>query len=243
MRLDLAIVEKGLASTRTRAKAVIEEGAVLVNGKHVSKPSYEILPTDNVEVTLSSALRYVSRGGLKLEAALQAFSVDPTGCVAIDVGASSGGFTDCLLKKGAKKVYAVDSGSNQLVPSLQADTRVVAMENCNARYLDKSLFPDVTLAVMDVSFISQTMILPSVAGILPQGGKLISLIKPQFEVGRSLIGKGGIVRNEAARKSAIERVKDAAASLGLRNLGVIDSPISGGDGNVEYLAYFMREST
>ncbi|MBQ7377240.1 MAG: TlyA family RNA methyltransferase [Clostridia bacterium] len=242
MRLDIALTERGLVTTRTRAKAAILEGAVKVGGKIADKPSLEVSADDVIELVPSSALRYVSRGGLKLEAALSAFPVSTCDRVAIDIGASSGGFTDCLLQNGAKKVYAVDSGSGQLAQHLRTDPRVFSIENTNARYLDRSLFADVTLAVMDVSFISQTMILPAIADILPSGGELISLIKPQFEVGRAHIGKGGIVRKESARKEAIDRVKDAATLLGLSFQGIIESPICGGDGNVEYLAYFRKDS-
>ena len=242
MRLDVALAKRGLTETRTRAQAVVAEGAVKVNGKFVSKSSFEVTDEDVIELTDSAALRYVSRGGLKLEAAISAFRIAVADRVAIDVGASSGGFTDCLLQNGARMVYAVDSGCGQLSASLQGDPRVISKENENARYLDKEDYPDVSLAVMDVSFISQTMILPALSDVLPTGGELISLIKPQFEVGRSHIGKGGIVRNARARAEAVERVKSAATSLGLATIGVIESPICGGDGNIEYLAYFRKDS-
>ncbi|MBO7761925.1 MAG: TlyA family RNA methyltransferase, partial [Clostridia bacterium] len=187
-------------------------------------------------------LPYVSRGGLKLEAALKAFSLSPRGAVALDVGASSGGFTDCLLQNGATLVYAVDSGTGQLAMELLEDARVVSMEGYNARYMQPSDFPQTpTFAVMDVSFISQTLILPALASVLPPKSQIVTLIKPQFEVGRAHVGRGGIVRDEKARQAAIARVTDAAGLLGLDFRAVITSPIRGGDGNVEYLAHFEKK--
>lgn len=239
MRLDLFLQEKGYAPTRSRAKAMIEGGMVEIDGKIIDKPSYT--PEDGCTVRILDTLRYVSRGGLKLEAALAAFSVSPKGRVALDIGASSGGFTDCLLQNGAAYVYAIDSGTNQLAASLREDARVACREHCNARYITPADFPKVpTLCVMDVSFISQTLILPAISQILPEGGELVSLIKPQFEAGRSAIGKGGIVRAERDRAAAVERVLSSAAALSLQSLGTIVSPIRGGDGNVEYLAHFRK---
>ena len=216
MRLDIALTERGLVTTRTRAKAAILEGAVKVGGKIADKPSLEVSADDVIELVPSSALRYVSRGGLKLEAALSAFPVSTCDRVAIDIGASSGGFTDCLLQNGAKKVYAVDSGSGQLAQHLRTDPRVFSIENTNARYLDRSLFADVTLAVMDVSFISQTMILPAIADILPSGGELISLIKPQFEVGRAHIGKAASYEKKVREKKRLTVSKMPLRSLAFR---------------------------
>lgn len=241
MRLDAYLKEVGLAPTRNRAKMMIEAGSVRVNGIVVQKSAYDVKEQDTV--TAEAILRYVSRGGLKLEEALRHFRVDPVGCVVLDVGASSGGFTDCLLQNGARLVYAVDSGSGQLVASLRANPRVVYIENYNARYMQSADFDErPTLAVMDVSFISQTLILPALSAVLPEGGHLISLIKPQFEVGRAAVGRGGIVRDEKARLGAISRVREAAGLCGLRCIEVIPSPILGGDGNCEYLAYFVKES-
>ena len=238
MRIDEYIKAEGLAASRSRAKLLIEEGSVTVNGTLVTKASYEVREGDRVNV---SDLPYVSRGGLKLAAALAAFSLSPQGCVALDVGASSGGFTDCLLQKGASLVYAVDSGRGQMAPSLLRDPRVVCREGYNARYMQASDFEKTpTFAVMDVSFISQTLILPALAALLPSGANLVSLIKPQFEVGRAHIGRGGIVRDEKAREAAVTRVQEVALSLGLVPKGVITSPIRGGDGNVEYLAHFVK---
>ncbi|MBQ8858243.1 MAG: TlyA family RNA methyltransferase [Clostridia bacterium] len=239
MRLDLYLTENGLASTRSRAKLLIDGGSVFVNGISAEKAAYDV--KDGDAVTVENALRYVSRGGLKLEAALQRFSVSPAGVVALDVGASSGGFTDCLLQNGARFVYAVDSGSGQLAATLRGDPRVDCRENYNARYMQASDFPTPpTLAVMDVSFISQTLILPALAAVLPTGSRLISLVKPQFEVGRALVGRGGLVRDEKARQAAIARVKEAGIACGFRFVGVMTSPITGGDGNIEYLICFEK---
>lgn len=240
MRLDIYLYESGLCASRTEAKGFITDGAVSVNGREVSKPSYEVSSDDAVEVD-KSGKRFVSRGGLKLEGALDAFSVDPRGRIALDVGASSGGFTDCLLKRGAAFVIAVDSGSGQLVESLRKDSRVCSMENYNARYMQPSHLPQVPdLAVMDVSFISATYIIPSVYSCLAETADFICLIKPQFEVGRSHIGKGGVVKDAAYRQMAVDKVTDFASSYGFKTVSVIESPIKGGDGNTEYLAHFRK---
>lgn len=239
MRIDRYLQENGYAPTRSRAKAMIEGGMVEVNGKIVDKPSLSV--EGELDIRILDTLRYVSRGGLKLEAALSAFSVSPKDRVVLDVGASSGGFTDCVLQGGASLVYAIDAGSGQLAASLRADPRVVCRERCNARYMTAADFPQSpTLCVMDVSFISQTLILPAIASILPDGGELISLIKPQFEAGRAAIGKGGIVREEKDRINAVNRVIECAEAMGMTHLHTILSPIRGGDGNVEYLAHFRK---
>lgn len=239
MRIDLYLQEKGLAPTRSRAKVMIEEGMVELDGKIVDKPSLSV--EDGCHIRILDTLRYVSRGGLKLEAALAAFGVSPAGCVALDIGASSGGFTDCLLQNGASYVYALDSGIGQLAPALRGDARVECREHCNARYITPADFEKApTLCVMDVSFISQTLILPAIAEILPEGGELVSLIKPQFEAGRAAIGKGGIVRSERDRAAAVRRVIECAEALSLSHLQTIPSPIRGGDGNIEYLAHFQK---
>ena len=240
MRLDVYLVEQSLVDSRTDAKNFILAGAVCVDGKVVKKPAFEVLGTENVTVD-KSGKKFVSRGGLKLEAALDAFCIDVAGAYALDVGASSGGFTDCLLKRGASHVIAVDSGSGQIVESLRIDPRVTVIENYNARYMQASDFSiPPMLAVMDVSFISQTLILPALATVLPVGAKLISLVKPQFEVGRAFVGRGGLVRDEKARQAAIARVKEAGIACGFRFVGVMTSPITGGDGNVEYLICFDK---
>lgn len=240
MRLDEYLAVSALAPSRSRAKALIVSGAVTVNGKIVRKPAFSVSEEDSV--TVSSPFRYVSRGGEKLAAALAAFSVSCEGRVVLDVGASSGGFTDCARQNGAVLVYAVENGHGQLAESLLSDPAVISMEHYNARCLRRTDFsPIPTLAVMDVSFISQTLILPALAEVLPAGGELISLIKPQFEAGRSAVGRGGIVRREEDRRAAIARVVTSAGACGFSHRGVIVSPILGGDGNVEFLSYFVKE--
>ena len=242
MRIDLYLSENGLCRSRTEAKNLISDGKVSVDGKIVTKPSFEVLGSEKIEVDRSD-VRYVSRGGLKLEAALDSFSLNVAGSLAIDVGASTGGFTDCLLQRGASHVIAVDSGDMQLRDSLRSDSRVTVMENFNARYMTSSDFEYYpTLAVMDVSFISATLIFPVLSSVLSVGADFVCLVKPQFEVGKSGLGKGGIVKSEALRKSALDNVISSAAACGFSHLGTITSPILGGDGNVEYLAHFRKES-
>lgn len=239
MRLDTFLKERGYAVTRTRAKMLIEAGAVTVNGVPVAKPSYDVC--EGADIQVADVLRYVGRGGLKLEKALAVFPISCRGCVVLDIGASSGGFTDCALQNGAALVYALDVGKGQLAESLRQDSRVVCLENYNARYLKPDDFlPPPSFVVMDVSFISQTLILPAIATILSPHDVLVSLIKPQFEAGRQAIGRGGIVHDEAARQAAIDRVLTAARANGFSVGGVITSPILGGDGNIEYLAYFTK---
>lgn len=239
MRADVYLVSNDFCESRQRAKKLIESGRVTVNGDVVSKVSKDIFETDIVEVKPSEKYEYVSRGGYKLEAALDSFCVDPEGLTAADIGASSGGFTDCLLCRNVKKVYAVDCGTGQLASKIAEDHRVVSIENTNARYIDETLFGGrVDIAVMDLSFISQTLVFPAIARILKNGGCLVSLIKPQFEVGRSGVGKNGIVKNEKIRKEAVDKVIENAKLFGLVSRGIIESPIKGGDGNTEYLTVF-----
>ena len=242
MRLDVYLCEHGFAASRTEAKKYIADGKVSVGGRVVTKPAFP-MEDEVCEVVIDkSDTRYVSRGGLKLEAALDAFAVDVRDRLALDVGASSGGFTDCLLKHGAKGVIAVDSGHGQLVASLRADARVTVIENYNARYMKPSDFElTPSLAVMDVSFISATYIMPAIADVLPDGADFICLIKPQFEVGRSGLGKGGIVKDDKVRRAAVDRVVEFARSIGLSPTGLITSPIEGGDGNIEFLAHFIKK--
>ena len=233
------MAEKGLAVSRAKAQEMLKAGDVLVDGIPVEKPSFEVSPEMTVSVNENPLQRYVGRGGLKLEAALDAFGLSPFGQIALDVGASSGGFTDCLLRRGASFVYAVDAGSGQLHPSLLADARVCSMENTNARTLKASFFDKTpTFAVMDVSFISQTLILPALLSSMTKGGVLVSLIKPQFELGRDALTKKGIVKSEKLAKTAEARVCDYARSIGFRLIGSVPSPIRGGDGNLEFLAAF-----
>ncbi len=240
MRLDVYLYQSGLAPSRQKAQELIAQEQVKVDGVTVTKPSYPVSEQAPPAVTLQGRiLPYVSRGGLKLEAALDAFSVDVQGLTAVDIGASTGGFTDCLLQRGANHVYAVDCGTDQLHPSLRADARVTVLEQCNARTLtQEQLGAQCDLAVMDVSFISQTQLYTAVRGVLKPNGYLVSLIKPQFEAGRAALSKKGVVREEKTRRACVERVCDAARACGLLVQGVVPSPIVGGDGNVEYLALF-----
>ena len=241
MRIDVYLSESGILASRTEAKNLIAEGAVYVDGRQVTKPSFDVAGLEDRIFVDKSVKRYVSRGGVKLAGALTAFGVSPEGCICLDIGASSGGFTDCLLQNGASRVIAVDTGSGQLAEKLRLDKRVDVRENYNARYMtreDFSVAPE--LAVMDVSFISATYIIPSVAEVLAQGGSFICLIKPQFEVGKAHVGKGGIVKDETARELAKARVISCALENGFTLGEVIKSPIKGGDGNVEYLAHFVK---
>ena len=240
MRADVFLTEHGYAESRTRASRLIDCGCVTIDGKTISKASTDISDGEH-EVVISNTDRYVGRGGLKLEAALNSFEIDVCGKRCIDVGASTGGFTDCLLQNGAREVYAVDSGRGQLHKSLISDKRVVNIEGYNARELSKVDFGTFDIAVMDVSFISQTLIHPALSLILPSKSYFISLIKPQFEAGRAAIGKNGIVKSEKDREKAINRVIDSAHSCGFRTIGLIVSPIKGGDGNIEYLACFEKQ--
>lgn len=240
MRLDVYLAENLLAESRTEAKNFIISGAVTVNGKVVTKPSYDVESIDEISLDKSSK-KYVGRGGLKLEAALSEFNVDVNGSLTIDIGASSGGFTDCLLQNGALHVIAIDSGSGQMVESLRRDDRVTVIENYNARYMKREdLEYTPSLAVMDVSFISATYIMPAIQSCLAPCGHFICLIKPQFEVGRSHLGKGGIVKDDKVRQMAVDKVVDFAATLGMKLIKLIKSPILGGDGNIEFLAHFVN---
>ena len=241
-RLDTEIFSRGLAASRSSAAAMIKNGQVTVNGAGVSKASLDVGPDDVIEVSRGDVGKYVSRGGLKLEAILDETGIDPSGCICCDIGSSTGGFTDCLLKRGAAAVYAIDSGKDQLHPSLRNDKRVTVMEETNARLLDGSFLPKkADVVTMDVSFISQTLIFPAVTGMLKEGGYLLSLIKPQFEAGRANIGKSGIVKDPAARAKTVRGVTESAEAHGLAPVKIIESPIRGGDGNVEYLAAFVKK--
>ena len=240
-RLDQYLFDNGYCRSRSLGAKLIRAGYVLVDGRECTKPSEKIDEGSLVEICENPLTRYVSRGGLKLEAALREFGVDPRGAMCIDIGASTGGFTDCLLQHGARRVYAIDSGTDQLHPSLKENSCVVSMENTNARFLDESMVPVTHLAVMDVSFISQSLLYPAVSKILAPGGIFISLVKPQFEVGREGIGSGGIVKSEKLRQDCIESLRAAGEKHGLMMKRTILSPITGGDGNIEYLALFQKE--
>ena len=241
MRIDVYLAGAGILSSRSEAKAYIEEGLVYVGTKQILKPSFEIDGLeDQVSVDTTKRL-YVSRGGMKLAGALKEFKLDVTDKLCIDVGASSGGFTDCLLQNGAQKVIAVDSGSGQLVDKIRQNPNVTVIENYNARYMKPEDFSYVpNFAVMDVSFISATYIIPSLSPCLAPNADFVCLIKPQFEVGRAMLGKGGIVKDDKARRGAVDKVVDCAREYGFETCGVITSPIKGGDGNIEFLAHFRK---
>ena len=240
MRIDVYLSNNGIVSSRTEAKRFIDEGAVSVGGVMVKKASFDVDGSEEITVD-KSVKEFVSRGGVKLKSAITQFKIDVKDRLCLDVGASSGGFTDCLLQCGAKHVIAVDSGSGQLADSLRRDERVTSIEGYNARYMKSEDFdytPD--LAVMDVSFISATYIMPAIFDVLNEGADFICLIKPQFEVGRSGIGKGGIVKDSKVRDSAVKKVLDFATDVGFTVKETIQSPIRGGDGNIEFLAHFVK---
>jgi len=242
LRLDLAIVARGLAPTRSRARDLIQRGLVLLDGRPATKPALIVAPDACLAVDGAEA-SLVSRGGVKLAAALPAFGFEPMGRIALDVGASTGGFTQALLTGGAAKVYAVDVGHGQLHASLIADPRVVSLEGTDARALTPALIPDpIGALVADVSFISLIKALPAALALAAPGAFLIALIKPQFEVGPAHVGKGGIVRDEATRDGAVTAVRGwIAGRQGWRIAGVIPSPITGGSGNAEYLLGAVRD--
>jgi len=240
-RIDKLLVERGLARSRTKAQALIMAGVVLVDEQLVRKPSEGFLPEANIRIKDADdpAARYVGRGGLKLEAALRGFQIEVTGLTCLDVGSSTGGFSDCLLQNGASRIVAVDVGHNQLDWKLRSDSRVELREGINARYLKPEDFDQkFDLATIDVAFISATMILPAVVPLLTNQGRIITLIKPQFEVGKGEVGKGGIVTDPAQHERVVAEVNRAAEELGLRVCEVIRSPIHGADGNVEFLALY-----
>ena len=235
-RTDVALVARGLASSREKARGLIEAGLVTVNGARVAKCALKVSDADVLEV-LGALHPYVSRGGLKLEKALRAFGADVTGLICADIGASTGGFTDVLLQNGAALVYAVDVGTGQLDGKLRKDARVVSMEHVNARTLARSMFPaPPRIAVMDVSFISIRLILPALFEVLGESGRVITLVKPQFEAGRASIGKGGIVSDPRAHRKVLSELADFVPRYGWRVRALEISPITGGDGNVEFLA-------
>lgn len=240
IRLDQLVFDLGLAESRERAKTTVMSGLVFVNGQRADKPGMQVSPDVNVEVK-GTALPYVSRGGLKLEKALKVFPIDVNGKVCIDCGASTGGFTDALLKNGAAKVYSVDVGYGQLAWSLRNDERVVNMERTNIRYISSEQIPEpLDICVMDLSFISVKLVLPAVCALLKEDAQLVCLIKPQFEAGREEVGKKGVVRDKAVHLSVIESVLSFAPTVGMTVMGLDFSPIKGPEGNREYLCYMKK---
>ena len=245
MRIDVFLAQHNLAKSRTEAKQLIESGAVYYKHSVVKTASFlvsdDALP-EQVEI-VREGIAFVSRGGIKLEGALKQFKVDPRGQVCLDIGASSGGFTHCLLMHGAQMVYAVDVGEGQLHSSLKQDARVVSIEHFNARYMKPTDFPQTPIfAVMDVSFISQTLILPALYHVLGETGQAITLVKPQFELTRSSLNRHGIVKDKQMLDVALERVVSSAKSIGFAVLDTMQSPIQGGDGNIEFLIHLKKEN-
>jgi len=241
-RLDLLLLARGLADTREKAQALILAGSVEVDGRRVEKAGAPVDDAAELRV-LAPPHPYVSRGGVKLAAALDAFAIDPSGLVCLDVGASTGGFTDCLLQRGALRVYAVDVGRGQLDSKLRADPRVLVREGINARFLGVEHVPEaVGLAVLDLSFISARLVLPAVVPLLAPGAPLVVLVKPQFEAGRGEVPRGGIVRSEAIHLRVVAEVERFGEGLALDRVGTVASPITGARGNREFLVAFRRAS-
>ncbi len=240
MRLDLLLVERGLEESRQRAQALIMSGVVYVDGRRADKPGMAAPASAVIEIR-GDKLPYVSRGGLKLEKAMSCFPIRLEGAVCADVGASTGGFTDCMLQNGAAKVYAVDVGRGQLAWKLRNDPRVVCLERANARYLNRELIPEeLSFASVDVSFISLSLILPPLSVLLADGGQVVTLVKPQFEAGREKVGKKGVVRDPAVHLEVLERWLGHAREAGLTPMGLTYSPIRGPEGNIEYLGWLEK---
>ena len=237
-RLDVLMVERGLAETRERAQALILAGEVNVDGRAVEKMG--ALVKESAEIAVRAPLPYVSRGGYKLAGALDEFDVSPEGQVCADIGASTGGFTDVLLQRGAARVYAVDVGYGQLAWKLRQDPRVVVMDRVNARHLE-SLPESIDLIVIDVSFISLELILRVAQRLLDSDGEIVALVKPQFEAGRGRVGRGGLVREMETHRQVLEKIVTASGELGLRVLGIGRSPIQGAKGNVEFFIHLTRD--
>lgn len=241
IRLDIAVAEKGLAESREKAKTLIMMGKIYVNNQKSDKPGTGVLPTDEIELR-GEALRFVSRGGLKLEKALPRFGIELTGKICMDIGASTGGFTDCMLQNGAVKVYSIDVGYGQLAWKLRTDERVVNLERTNFRYVTEKEIPDkIDFASVDVSFISLTLILPVAKSLLREGGEMVCLVKPQFEAGKGRVGKKGVVKEPEIHREVITKIADFAKSIGFSVLGVDFSPITGPEGNIEYLLYIKND--
>lgn len=240
-RLDILLCEQGLAESREKAKAVIMAGTVYVDNQKADKPGETVEETAKIEVR-GNPLPYVSRGGLKLEKALICFPIKLDGMTCMDVGASTGGFTDCMLQNGARKVYSVDVGYGQLAWKLRSDERVVSLERTNARYLTAEQIPEkIDFTSIDVSFISLKIILPAIRPLLSMDGTLVCLIKPQFEAGRDQVGKKGVVRDRKVHTSVIEGILEFALHNGFSVLGLTYSPVKGPEGNIEYLVYLQKD--
>ena len=237
-RLDQLLVQNGLAESREQAQRLIRAGMVRVNEQPANKPGHQY--PDDADLFLKEKEKYVSRGGLKIEGAWKQFHFELQGAICLDIGSSTGGFTDFMLQQGAVKVYAVDCGTNQLHYKLREDPRVVVMENTNARYLTEEDIPEkADFCSIDTSFISLTKILPPLKMLIKPGGHIVSLIKPQFEAGKEQVGKGGVVRDPAIHEEVIEKVRRfGTEELGFQWLGICDSPIQGPAGNIEFLAYW-----
>ena len=243
-RLDIFLVDRGLVESREQARRLIMAGAVVVNDQRLDKPGTLIAVTATVRVKDAARSRYVSRGGYKLEAALQAFAIPVQGVIALDVGASTGGFTDCLLQHGAAKVYAVDVGYGQLAWSLRQDPRVVSLERQNIRVLDPAVLTETpAVAVIDASFISLTLVIPKVLALLAPNGTLIALVKPQFEVGKGKVGKGGVVRDPMLHAEVVAKLQAQADQWQVEVRGVIESPLLGPKGNKEFLLWLQKRYT
>ena len=239
-RLDVLLVEKGFVESRQKAQTTIMSGLVFVNNQKVDKPGTNVAEDAEIEVR-GNALKYVSRGGLKLEKAMQCWPINLTDCICMDVGASTGGFTDCMLQNGASKVYAVDVGYGQLAWSLRSDERVVCLERTNARYLNHEIIPDEPdFSSVDVSFISLKLILPAIAAVLKENGHVVCLIKPQFEAGKEKVGKKGVVRDPAVHLEVLENFFIHAKESGFTVIDLTFSPIRGPEGNIEYLGYLKK---
>ena len=241
-RIDKLLVDRGIVQSRERARAMIMAGKVAVEGKRIDKPGVQVNAEARIQLQGGDS-SYVSRGGEKMEGALKAFGIDPKGMMVMDVGASTGGFTDCILQKGAEKVYAVDVGYGQLAWKLQKDARVINLERRNIRYLRREeVEEEIDLILIDTSFISIEKFLPHLLGFLKKGGAILGLLKPQFEVGRGEVGKGGVVRDKALHEKVIGRISQFSRGLGLKILGVAESPLLGPKGNNEFFIYLKKEN-
>jgi len=238
-RLDVLLVQRALAESREQAQRLILAGQVLADGQPATKAGHRF--DTEIPLAIKTGPRFVSRGGEKLEAALRAFSLDVTNVVCLDVGASTGGFTDCLLQYGARSVFAVDVGKGQLHWKVRRDPRVTVLDEVNARYLKAGDLPEApAFACVDVSFISLTLVLPAVIQVLARSADLVTLIKPQFEAGRDEVGKGGVIRDPAVRQAVVDKVRAWGTGAGLKWIGVCESPIKGPAGNVEFLACWKK---